>query len=77
MGDNWVVTSIIVRLPFLSGPVGLPVLFRLQAKREDGKHELAAQLIALIAGHYIDGRIELSVTATTPVGRLSASQTSR
>ena len=48
-----------VRLPFLARPVALPVLFRLQAKRKDGKHELAAQLIALIARHHTDRRIDL------------------
>ena len=58
-GNNWVVAAIVVRLPFLSRPAALPVLFRLQAKREDSKHELAAQLIALIARHYTDRRIDV------------------
>jgi hypothetical protein len=58
-GNNWVVAAIVVRLPFLARPLALPVLFRLQAKREDSKHELAAQLIGLIARHYSDRRIDV------------------
>jgi DDE superfamily endonuclease len=58
-GNNWVVTAIVVRLPFLGRPVALPILFRLQAKREDSKHELAAQLIAMIAKRYPQRRIDL------------------
>ena len=58
-GNNWVVAAIVVRLPCLVRPVALPVLFRLQATRKDSKHELAAQLIAQIAGHYTDRRIHL------------------
>ena len=58
-GNNWVVAAIVVRLPFLARPLALPVLFRLQAKRKDSKHELAAQLIALIARHYRDRRIDV------------------
>lgn len=58
-GNNWVVAAIVVWLPFLARPVALPVLFRLQAKRKDSKHELAAQLIALIARHYPQRRIDL------------------
>ena len=41
-GNNWVVAAVVVWLPFLARPLALPVLFRLQAKREDSKHELAA-----------------------------------
>jgi DDE superfamily endonuclease len=58
-GNNWVVAAIVVRLPFLARPAALPVLFRLQAKREDSKHELAAQLIALIARRYPDRRVDV------------------
>jgi len=58
-GNNWVVTAIVVRLPFLGRPVALPILFRLQAKRADSKHQLAAQLIALIAKRYPQRRIDL------------------
>jgi hypothetical protein len=58
-GNNWVVAAIVVRLSFLGRPLALPVLFRLQAKRKDSKHELAAQLIALIAGRYRQRRIDL------------------
>jgi hypothetical protein len=58
-GNNWVVAAIVVRLPFMRRPVALPVLFRLQAKRRDSKHELAAQLIALITSRYPQRRIDL------------------
>ncbi|HTX10750.1 MAG TPA: transposase [Solirubrobacteraceae bacterium] len=58
-GNNWVVAAIVVRLSFLARPVALPVLFRLQAKRQDSKHELAAQLIALIARRYKDRRVDV------------------
>jgi hypothetical protein len=58
-GNNWVVAAIVVRLPFLGRPLALPVLFRLQVKRQDSKHQLAAQLIALIAKRYPKRRIDL------------------
>lgn len=58
-GNKWVVVAIVVRLPFLRRPVALPVLFRLQATRADSKHELAAQLIALIARRHPDRRVDL------------------
>ena len=58
-GNNWVVAAIVVRLPFLARPVALPALFRLQAKRQESKHELAAQLIALIAERYPKRCIDL------------------
>ncbi len=58
-GNSWVVAAIVVRLPFLCRPVALPMLFRLQAKREVSKHELAAQLVALIAGRCPERRIDL------------------
>jgi hypothetical protein len=58
-GNSWVVAAIVVRLPFLRRPVALPVSFRLQAKRRDSKHALAAQLIALFAGQYPQRRVDL------------------
>ncbi len=58
-GNNWVVAAVVVWLPFLARPLALPMLFRLQAKREDSKHELAGQLIALIARHHADRRIDV------------------
>jgi hypothetical protein len=58
-GNNWVVAAIVVRLPFLARPVALPVLFRLQTKPEDSKHELAAQVVALIARRYPQRRIDV------------------
>lgn len=58
-GNNWVVAAIVVRLPFLRRPAALPVLFRLQAKPQESKHELAAQLIGLIATRYPQRRIDV------------------
>ena len=58
-GNNWVVAAIVVRLAFLGRPAALPVLFRLQVKRTDSKHELAAQLIALIAERHPQRRIDI------------------
>jgi len=63
-GNNWVVVGILVKLPFLSRQVCLPVLFRLwQPKRKHipkdkpdperpGKPELARVLVDLIAARF-------------------------
>ena len=49
-GNRWVVAGIVVRLPFCTAPVCLPVLFRLWAgKGTTSPVELAAQLLGLIA----------------------------
>jgi hypothetical protein len=58
-GNNWVVAAVVVRLPFLERPVALPVLCRLQPSLEARKHELAAELIALISRRYADRRVDV------------------
>ncbi len=48
-GNRWVVAGIVVRLPFCSSPVCLPVLFRLWQGKGTASHvELAAEMIALL-----------------------------
>jgi len=50
-GNTWVVTAIIVRLPFCSSPAALPVLFRLwRGKGTASPGELAAETMKLLAG---------------------------
>jgi hypothetical protein len=48
-GNRWVIAGIVVRLPFCSAPVCLPVLFRLWAgKATASPVELAADLLGLV-----------------------------
>ncbi len=52
-GNRWVVAGIVVRLPFCTAPVCLPVLFRLWAgKGTTTPVELAAQLLGLVAAEF-------------------------
>jgi len=52
-GNRWVVAGIVVRLPFCSAPLCLPVLFRLWAGKGTATPvELAGQLLALLAGQF-------------------------
>ena len=52
-GNRWVVAGIVVRLPFCTAPVCLPVLLRLWAgKGTTTPVELAAQLLALITAAF-------------------------
>jgi hypothetical protein len=52
-GNTWVVAAIVVRLPFCSSPVALPVLFRLwRGKGTASQVELAAEMIKLLAGAF-------------------------
>src|SRR6266487_5530529 len=54
-GNRWVVAGIVVRLPFCTAPVCLPVLLRLWAgKATTSPVELAAQLLALITAAFPD-----------------------
>jgi DDE superfamily endonuclease len=54
-GNRWVVAGIVVRLPFTTAPVCLPVLFRLWAgKGGDSPVQLAGQLLALLAAEFAD-----------------------
>jgi DDE superfamily endonuclease len=49
-GNTWVIAAIVVRLPFCSSPVALPVLFRLwRGKGTASQVVLAGQLLALLA----------------------------
>ena len=55
-GNRWVVAGIVVRLPWCTAPVCLPVLFRLWAgKGTASPVELAGELLGLIAAEF-DGR---------------------
>ena len=52
-GNVWVVAALVVRLPFCSSPVALPVLFRLwRGKGTASQVELAAEMIKLLAGAF-------------------------
>ncbi len=52
-GNTWVVAAIVVRLPFCSSPVALPVLFRLwRGKGTASQVELAAEMVKLLAGAF-------------------------
>jgi len=52
-GNTWVVAAIVVRLPFCSSPVALPVLFRLwRGKGTASQVELAAGMVKLLAGAF-------------------------
>jgi len=58
-GNRWVIAGIVVRLPFCSHPVCLPVLFRLWAgKGTASPVTLAGQLLDLLAGQFPDRRID-------------------
>jgi hypothetical protein len=49
-GNRWVIVGIVVRLPFASHPVCLPILFRLWAgKGTASPVELAAQMLTVLA----------------------------
>lgn len=57
-GNRWVIAGIVVRLPFCTRPVCLPVLFRLWAGKSTASPvELAAQLLGLLAAEFADRRI--------------------
>ena len=52
-GNTWVVAAIVVRLPFCSSPVALPVLFRLwRGKGTASPVELAAEMLKLLAAAF-------------------------
>jgi hypothetical protein len=54
-GNRWVVAGIVVRLPFCTAPVCLPVLMRLWAgKATTSPVQLAAQLLTLIVAAFPD-----------------------
>ncbi len=52
-GNTWVVAAIVVRLPFCSSPVALPVLFRLwRGKGTASQVDLAAQMLGKLAAAF-------------------------
>jgi DDE superfamily endonuclease len=52
-GNTWVIAAIVVRLPFCSSPVALPVLFRLwRGKGTASQVNLAAEMMKLLAGAF-------------------------
>jgi hypothetical protein len=56
-GNRWIIAGIVVRLPFCTAPVCLPVLFRLWAgKGSDSPVTLGAGLVELIRGAF-PGRV--------------------
>ena len=83
-GNRWVIAGIVVRLPFCTAPVCLPVLLRLWAgKATTTPVELAAQLLALIVAEFGDRQVHgvgdaayhgkpLQVPGTTWTTRLPA-----
>jgi hypothetical protein len=59
-GTCFVVVCVVVRLPFLTRPIALPVLARLwRPKTGPSKVEIAAELIALLAGAFEGRRIHV------------------
>ena len=58
-GNNFVVLGIIVRLPFKSTPVCLPVLFRLHTKDGPARSELANRLVWIVSTFVGDRRVEV------------------
>jgi hypothetical protein len=86
-GNRWVVAGIVVRLPFTTAAVCLPVLFRLWAgKGSTSPVELAGQLLGLVAAEFPDRVVHgvgdaayhgkaLVVPATTWTTRLPANAT--
>ncbi len=56
-GNTWVIAAIVVRLPWCSSPVALPVLFRLwRGKGTPSQVELAAQMLTMLTAAF-PGRI--------------------
>ena len=59
-GNRWVIVGIVVRLPFCSHPVCLPILFRLWAgKGTASPVELAGDMLAVLAKAFPHKRIHL------------------
>lgn len=57
-GNRWVIAGIVVRLPFCTHPICLPVLFRLWAGKSTASPvELAAELLALLAAAFPGRRL--------------------
>ena len=58
-GNNFVVLGIIVRLPFMTRAVCLPVLFRLHTKGGPARSELASRLVWIVSTFVGDRRVEV------------------
>jgi hypothetical protein len=58
-GNNFVVLGIIVRLPFMTRAVCLPVLFRLHTKGGPPRSELANRLVWIVSTFVGDRRVEV------------------
>lgn len=83
-GNTWVIAAIVVRLPFCSSPVALPVLFRLwHGKGTPSQVALAGAMLSLLAQVFGDRGVHgvgdaafhgepLNVTNTTWTTRLPA-----
>ena len=83
-GNRWIIIGIVVKLPFCSHPVCLPVLFRLwRGKGTASPVQLASELISLLAKEFPDRLMHavgdaayhgkaLLVAATTITTRLPA-----
>ncbi len=57
-GNRWIIAGIVVRLPFCSSPVCLPVLFRLWRGKGTASHvDLAAELMKLIIDAFPGWRV--------------------
>ena len=69
-GNCWVVAGIIVHLPFLAGPVCLPVLARLWRPRTPGRSPTRARLAESIATRYPDRIVHVVADAAYPGERL-------
>lgn len=58
-GNNWVVLAIVVRLPFCSHPVALPILAALSVKGGPAKPDLARDLLDVLAERFADRNVDL------------------
>jgi hypothetical protein len=67
-GNSWVIVAIVVRLPFLTRPVALPVLAALCTKPGPSKPALARELIDALAHHFPDRTIHLVADAAYGCG---------
>ncbi|WP_440972417.1 transposase [Nocardia seriolae] len=58
-GNNWIVLAIVVRLPFTSRPVALPVAAALFVKGGPAKPDLAREMLDALAERFADRAIHL------------------
>ena len=72
LGNSWVVAAIIVRLPFLTRPVALPVLAALCTKPGPSKPALARELTDALTQHFPTRTIHLVADAAYGCGAFAA-----